>query len=157
MTLCSSDAAFRTKNKIVMCTSWCQAGAVTLAFCRSFFIQAVTGYKAESSHLFLFFVITSQRNCNNCVHFDILANGPHLCTTGTFMVLGRAFFILDKYKNSVGIFVKFPLLRQLDQLRFFQLAISWSRITVEHLFVHANECWTTPNLCTNGDVDLLHS
>ena len=113
----------------------CQVGAVTLAFYRSFFIQAVTGYKrAESSHLFLFFLITSQRSCNKCVHFDILTNGPHLCTTGTFMVLGRAFFVLDKYKNSMGIFAKFPLLRQLDQLRFFQLAISWSWITVGHLF-----------------------
>ena len=100
---------------------------------------------AESSNLFLFFLITSQRSCNNCVHFDILANGPHLCTTGTFMVLGRAFFVLDKYKNSVGIFVKFPLLRQLDQLRFFQLAISWSRITVGHLFLLANECWSLLN------------
>ena len=79
-----------------------------------------------------FFLITSQRSCNNCVHFDILTNGSHFCTTGTFMVLGRAFFVLDKYENSVGIFVKFPLLRQLDQLRFFQLAISW--ITVGHLF-----------------------
>ena len=81
----------------------------------------------------VFFLITSQRSCNNCVHFDILTNGPHLCTTGTFMVLGRAFFVLGKYKNSVGIFAKFPLLRQLDQLRFFQLAISWSWITVGHL------------------------
>ena len=93
----------------------------------------IQGLKA---HSFLFFLITSQRSCNNCVHFDILTNGPHLCTTGTFMVLGRAFFVLDKYKNSVGIFAKFkfPLLRQLDQLRFFQLAISWSWITVGHLF-----------------------
>ena len=90
--------------------------------------------RVESPHLFLFFLITSQRSCNNCVHFDILTNGPHLCTTGTFMVLGRAFFVLDKYKNSVGIFAKFPLLKQVDQLRFFQLAISWSWITVGHLF-----------------------
>ena len=88
--------------------------------------------RTESSYLFLFFLITSQRSCNNCVHFNILTNGPHICTAGTFMVLGRAFFVLDTYKNSVGIFVKFSSLRQLDQLRFFQLAISW--ITVGHLF-----------------------
>ena len=145
MTMCSSDAAFRTKNKIVMCTSWCQVGAVTLALCRSFFIQAVTGYKGRKLSFILVFLITSQRSCNNCVHFDILTNGPHLCTTGTFMFLGRVFFVLDKYRYSVGIFVKFPLLRQLDQLRFFQPVISCSRITVGHLFKHANECWSLLN------------
>ena len=49
-----------------------------------------------------------------------------------------------------------PPLGQLDQLRFLQLAVSWSRITVAHLSSmpgSADHCWTTPNLCTNGDVD----
>ena len=138
---------------------WCQVGAVTLAFYWSFFIQAVTGYKGWKLSFVLVFLITSQRSCNSCVHFDILTNGPHLCTTGTFMVLGRAFFVLDKYKNSVGIFAKFPLLRQLDQLRFLQLAISWSQIMKLGIYfsmpMSVDHCWTTPYFCTNGDVDLL--
>ena len=50
------DAAFRTKNKIAMCTSWCQAGAVTVAFYRSFFIQAVTGYKGWKLSFILVFL-----------------------------------------------------------------------------------------------------
>ena len=52
----SSDAAFRTENKIVMCTSWCQVGAVTLAFCGSFLIQAVTGYKGWKLSFILVFL-----------------------------------------------------------------------------------------------------
>ena len=59
MTLCSSDAAFRTKNNTVMSTSWCQVGAVTLAFYRSFSSKLWLDTRAESSHLFLFFLITS--------------------------------------------------------------------------------------------------
>ena len=44
MTLCSSDASFRTKNSIVMSTS-CQVDAINLAFYISLFTQAATGYK----------------------------------------------------------------------------------------------------------------
>ena len=44
MTLCSSDASFRTKNSIVMSTS-CQVEAINLAFYMSSFTQAATGYK----------------------------------------------------------------------------------------------------------------
>ena len=39
------DAAFKTKNSIVMSTSWCQVDAINLAFYRGSFIQAATGYK----------------------------------------------------------------------------------------------------------------
>ena len=35
----------RTKNSIVMSTSWCQVEAINLAFYISSFIQAATGYK----------------------------------------------------------------------------------------------------------------
>ena len=45
MILCSSGAALRTKNSIVMSTSWCQVKAVNMAFYSSSFIQAATGYK----------------------------------------------------------------------------------------------------------------
>ena len=44
MTLCSSDASFRTKNIIVMSTS-CQVEVINLAFYISSFTQAATGYK----------------------------------------------------------------------------------------------------------------
>ena len=147
MTLCSPDAAFRTKNKEQNCNVYLlmSSRGRYSGFLQEFLHPSCDWIQGWKLSFILVFLITSQRSCNNCVHFDILTNGPHLCTMGTFMVLGRAFFVLDKYKNSVGIFVKFPLLRQLDQLRFFQLAISWSRITVGHLFQHANQCWSLLN------------
>ena len=102
--------------------------------------------RAESSHLFLLFLITSQRSCNNCVHFDILTNGPHLCTTGTFMVLGRAFFVLDKL---CGHLCKVPVIETARSIKILPtgnimklnncwasiLACQWELIIVEPLLI----------------------
>ena len=38
-----------------------------------------------------------------------VTNGPHLCTKGSLMVLGRAFFIFAIYQSSISICVKSSL------------------------------------------------
>ena len=93
--------------------------------------------RAESSHLFLFFLITSQRSCNDCVHFDILTNGPHLCTTGTFMVLGRAFFVLDKYKKFCGHLCKVPVIETARSIKILPTGN----------IMKLNNCWASILAC----------
>ena len=86
---------------------------------------------------------------------------PYLRKVCSFMVLGRAFIVvscqISKFHGHSCKFQVSPSLRELYQLRFLQLAISWSRITLGNLFLpgSVDHGWTTPGVCINGDFDPL--
>ena len=132
MTLCSSDAAFTTKKSIIMSNSWCQVEVLTLIFHSSSFIQAMT----ESSHLFMFFMITSQRSSNICGLMQPIVPTSAQMVLSWF--LAEHSWILrtcqiSKFHGHLCKVQALPSLRQLDQLKFLPLAISQSRIIVGHL------------------------
>ena len=131
ITLCSSDAAFRTKNNIVMSTSRGRYSGVLQQFVRPScdWIQVLKAliFSCPSWSL-LSEAITSVDWCFN------QWTPPHGFSHGSWASILCTCQMLKLHGHLCKVQASLLSLRQLDQFRFFQLAISWSRITIGHLF-----------------------